>query len=178
MDPYLGEIRLFSFTKIPTNWLPCDGRLLQVSQNAALFSLLHNQYGGDGVKTFALPDLRGRVSVHRNPMDATNNFYPQGRMTGTVATTLTLANMPDHSHTFCGTNANATDVTPIGAVFANTRVNIVSDQYVSNPQMSGLATAAPMMLGNAGTSFPVTNMQPYLVLNYCIAILGEYPPRN
>lgn len=178
MEPYLGEIRLFSFARIPVGWLPCDGRLMQVTQNAALFSLLSNYYGGDGKVTFALPDLRGRVAVHRDPRPNPLPCYPVGTKGGLSAATLTINNLPLHTHSFIGTAIAASSTQPVNAFFANTKSNNVPDQYVVNPQSTNIGNPSPMMLGTTGAAAPISNMQPYLVLNYCIAILGDYPPRN
>jgi len=178
MEPYLGEIRLFSFSKIPQGWLPCDGRTLTIQQNPALYSLLGTQYGGDGRVNFALPDLRGRVPADVNPRDATQNFFPQGKLAGAATVTLTAANMPLHNHTFYGTSNVATATVPTNNLFGSTQNNTVTSQYVSNPTAQQIGVPSPIMFTAAGGSTPVSNLQPYEVLNFCIAIAGIFPPRN
>jgi microcystin-dependent protein len=178
MEPYLGEIRMFSFSQIPQGWLPCDGRILVIQQYVGLYSLLSTQYGGDGKVNFALPDLRGRVPANVNPRDTTQNFYPQGKQAGAAASTLTAANMPIHSHTFYGTSNAATATVPTNNLFANTQNNSVPYQYVTNPTAQQIGAPSLIMFTSAGGSAPVSNLQPYEVLNFCIAIAGIFPPRN
>ena len=169
MDPFLGEIRTFPWDWAPRGWALCAGQLMSISQNSALFALLGTMYGGDGRTTFGLPDLRGRVPIDRSSSE------PQGTIDGIEQVTLTTGTMPAHNHPMIGTSAIATGKQPTGNVFANdTSPN--ADFYAadSNP----LLTIAPGTVGLAGGNQPHDNMQPYLVLNYCIAVSGIFPTRN
>lgn len=166
--PYLGEIRLFSWNWPPRQWAICDGSLLSIAQYSALFSLLGTMYGGNGVQNFALPDLRGRTPIHRS------STYSQGEIDGSETVTLTIATMPAHQHTFYGTSATANQKGPTSAVL--TADSVAGDNFYApdtNPQ-----AISPSSIGPAGGNQPHMNMQPYLVMNYCIALAGIYPSRN
>lgn len=167
--PYIGEIRLFSWGFAPKNWAFCDGRLLGIQQNQALFSLLGTMYGGDGVSTFALPDLRGRAPIDRSSEE------PQGLKDGTEQVSLSIASLPAHNHMLLGTSATGTFPGPSGHAFASDTSATV-DFYAadSNP----LLAIAPSTIAGAGSNLPHQNMQPYLVLNCCIALSGVFPSRN
>ncbi len=169
-DWYLGEIRNFAGKTVPKGWMPCNGQLLSVSQNQALFSLLGTSYGGDGRVNFALPDLRGRVEVGANQSD-----YPLGARGGLENVTLNVQQIPAHSHSFNARSEAGT--TPA-----------IADNYLSSagggaPQaIYGQPGAAiplnPGSIGNYGGNGSHNNLQPYLATNYCIAIVGIYPSRN
>lgn len=169
-DPFIGEIKLVAYGAIPHGWAPCDGRLLAINTNQALFSLLGTTYGGNGVTTFALPDLRGRVAMHPS---ASN---PQGSVGGAENVTLTQNNLPSHNH-FVGATSTVADST----AFTNNYV-----AATSNPQGAVNLYAAPASLqplaaasvSNTGGNQPHENCQPSLVLNYCIALNGIFPSRN
>ncbi|NOT83721.1 MAG: phage tail protein [Methylococcaceae bacterium] len=165
-EPFIGEIRPFAFNIIPRGWASCDGQVLPINQNQALFSLLGNQYGGNGTTTFALPDLRGRVGVH------VGSLYPQGQPGGQEAVQLTLTQMPLHSHAV-SCNKNPGDATtPGGNYWAEN-----SDGYGVYSSTGG-ATMHPAAIGNAGGNQPHENMQPYLVMNFCIALNGIFPSQS
>ena len=184
MDPFVAEIRIFPFNFAPRGWAWCDGQLLPLSQNTALFSLLGTTYGGDGKTTFALPDLRGRVPMHpgQGPGLSPRNL---GESIGSATVTLTAAEMPYHSHTVpcssteTGLEAASTVSTETGSeaaspVFARTD----SDRppaYSSSPPNVNMA---PEALTPAGGGMPHNNMSPYLACNFCIALQGVYPPRS
>jgi microcystin-dependent protein len=142
----------------------CNGQLLPINQNQALFSLLGTTYGGDGQTTFALPNLRGRVALH------IGSGLIQGENLGEEAHTLTISEMPAHSHALQGTTNNANQPVPTGNLLAT-----VGNVYTT---AQNLTTINPASVGNAGGSQPHTNMQPYLVLNFCIALQGIFPSRN
>ena len=170
MDPFLGEIRLFPWEWPPRGWLLCAGLLLSIQQNSALFALLGTTYGGNGTTTFALPDLRGRVPIDRSSQE------PQGARDGTETVTLTIATMPAHTHALTGTSTVATVKTPTGHALAND-TSPAADFYAAatgNP----LTTLSPNSIGVGGGNQPHDNMQPFLVLNYCIANSGLFPSRN
>ncbi len=168
-DPYLGEIRNFGFNFAPLGWALCQGQLLAISQNTALFSLLGTQYGGDGVTTFALPDLRGRVSMGFGHGPGLSDRV-QGESGGAEAVTLTQAQIPAHNHPVAAASA-ATTKNPSGAVPAFTAAGT---SYGTTADLA----MSPTMTGSTGGNQPHENVEPYLVTNWCIALEGIYPPRN
>lgn len=161
-SPWLSELRIFSFDIIPKGWMPCDGRLLSVNQNAALFSLLDNAFGGDGVTNFAIPDLRGRVPMHVGP------GMIRGRSVGEEKHTLTLGEIPTHTHQAIASSNSPNTAYPEDSFWAS---NNSKTPYGDSPdhQMSG-SSLAP-----AGNDSPHNNMAPYLVTNICMAVEGVYP---
>jgi len=168
--PYIGEILAVPFNFAPKGWATCQGQLLAISQNTALFSLLGTYYGGNGVNTFALPDLRGRTPVGMGQGPGLSR-YDIGQTGGEETVTLQVSQMPAHTHTAFGSLNAGTTATPTGAVWATqTRVYVYSSSQ--STQM------APQALGPAGGSQPHDNMSPYLVLNYVIALNGIYPARQ
>src|SRR5271157_5709210 len=175
-DPFLGEIRIFGGNFAPVGWAVCDGSLLQIAQNTALFSLLGTTYGGNGVQTFALPDLRGRVVLGFGNGPGLSP-YVEGQAGGTETTTLTTAQMPSHSHSV-GATETATTTDPKGAVPAK----IEGASVGATPKAYGAASDGTAMnaamVGPSGGGQPVSILQPYLVINYIIALQGIYPSRN
>ena len=167
-EPFLSEIRIFSFDYAPRSWAMCNGQLLPINQNQALFSLLGTTYGGDGRVNFALPDLRGRVPNHFG------NTLILGQRGGEAAHTLSVSEMPTHTHFLSANlaagnaNTNATLGPPAGNYWANTGKSHYS---TSAPN----AAMHPSAVSNVGGSQPHTNMQPYLALNFCIALQGVFP---
>lgn len=164
-DPYVGEIRVFGCNYAPRGWALCNGQLLPISQNQALFALLGTTYGGDGRTTFALPDLRGRTPLH------TGNGVSLGQSAGEETHTLIVSEMPMHTHLVSGTNADAAAGSPAGGVWAASGANPFSTA-APNTAMNGGSLAA------SGNSQPHSNMQPYLTMNFCIALTGIFPSRN
>ena len=170
-DPFLAEIRIFSFDFAPKGWALCNGQLLPINQNQALFSLLGTTFGGDGQTNFALPNLRGRVPNH------VGSGHTLGEQGGEIAHTLSIAEMTQHLHFLAsnlaviGANTNATQGSPTGNFWANTG----KAHYSTSP---GNAAMAPGAVTNVGGSQPHVNMQPYLALNFCIALQGIFPSRN
>ncbi|HEX3467629.1 MAG TPA: tail fiber protein [Candidatus Elarobacter sp.] len=173
-SPFVAEIRAFPFNFAPKGWALCAGQLLPISQNTALFSLLGTYYGGDGKSNFALPNLQGNVAVHTDQY-AGGGQYPLGSESGTDYVTLLTSEMPSHTHTVqCDTNAlNTTVANPQNALPGNTSPNKI---YSATTTPS--ATMNPAMISVAGGSQPHNNMQPYLCLNFCIALQGIFPPRS
>ena len=173
-NPYLAEIRIFAGNFAPTGWAFCDGQILSISQNTALFSLLGTTYGGDGRTTFALPDLRGRAPVHMGQGPGLSN-YSIGQVGGQENTTLTINQLPAHNHLVACDNSGATTSSPAGAIPANAGINAV-DQYFSSRSSTG--TLSPSALQNTGSGQPFPNQGPYLALSFIIALQGIFPPRN
>jgi microcystin-dependent protein len=172
-SPFVAEIRVFPFNFAPRGWAFCDGQLLSISQNTALFSLVGAFYGGDAKVTFGLPNLQGNVAMHSDQYSG-GGQYPIGSQSGSDYVTLLTSEMPAHAHNVQGDVllATSTQVAPGGHIPGNAQTkNIYSDQ-TSNSQMS------PLMIGVTGGSQPHNNLQPYLVLNFCIALQGIYPPRT
>ena len=169
-EPFIGEIRLFGFNFAPRGWAMCNGQLLAISQNTALFSLLGTNYGGDGVRTFALPDLRSRVAIHEGQGSGLSP-YTIGEAGGAETVTLTVGQMPSHAHYLKVSGAAATSTTPSGNVLARATANV----YGANSDGSKMhAGTIPV----TGGSQPHTNVQPFLAVNFCIALQGIFPSRN
>ncbi|MFJ7732880.1 phage tail protein [Lysinibacillus sp. NPDC097231] len=164
-EPYVGEIRLFGFGIVPRGWARCDGQVLSINTNQALYSILGATYGGDGRTTFALPDLRGRVPVH------VGNGVTLGQKAGEETHVLTINEMPAHRHIVSASSESATLKVASGNVWGPSFKNIYETAQL-NTQMNIQALSA------AGNSQPHQNMQPYSVANYCIALVGIYPSRN
>lgn len=165
-EPFLGEIALFPYDFVPKNWAPCDGRLMGIIQNSALFSLLGTNFGGDGWNTFALPNLNGRVAlgVGRGP-GLTD--YSIGEAGGQAEVTLSTSQLPAHHHGMRVATATASHGSPVDAVPAGAPV----EMYNAN-------ATDQEALGRAGQSLPHPNIQPSLGLRYCIALAGIYPSQT
>ena len=171
-EPFLGEIRIFSFDYAPQGWAMCNGQFLPINQNQALFSLLGTMYGGNGQTTFALPDLRGKVPNH------IGQGLTQGQTGCEISHTLSILEMTTHLHTVSSNHAvvgaatNATVGVPTGNFWANSGKSMYSTSSPGNSAMH------PSAVTNVGGSQPHTNMEPYLVLNFCIALIGVFPSRT
>lgn len=164
-EPFLSEIRIFSFNFPPKSWALCNGQLLPINQNQALFSLLGTTYGGDGRVNFALPDLRGRVAMH------VGNGFDLGQRAGTETHTLISPEMPAHTHQ-AKASANGPTVTPPTGNFW------ASNSGFTAYGNAGDTTMAPTAIGNTGGSQAHENRSPFLTLNYCIALQGIFPSPN
>jgi microcystin-dependent protein len=163
-EPFLSEIRLMSFDFAPKGWAKCEGQLLPINQNQALFALLGTTYGGNGQTLFALPDLRGRTPIH------VGSGHTLGERGGEQAHTLSIAELPSHVHVANGTSDNATVDSPAGNLLASG-----ANQYAPPPPTTSLS---PGTLGNVGGSQAHLNMMPFLTLTFCIALQGIFPSRN
>ena len=165
-EPFLSEIRIFSFNFAPKGWALCNGQLLPINQNQALFSLLGTTYGGDGRVNFALPNLQGSVPIHDG------SGFTLGQKGGEYAHTLIQSELPAHTHQLMGSTNTAVNTPSATTVLGTT-----------NPQQlyvapSSLGAMNPGAIGNVGGSQAHANQQPYLVLNFCIALQGIFPSQN
>jgi microcystin-dependent protein len=170
-NPFVAEVRIFAFNFAPKGWAFCDGQLLPISQNTALFSLLGTMYGGDGKSTFALPDFQGSVVIHAGQGQGLS-LYDQGQTGGAEFITLLESEMPAHSHGLVGDEDDASFKTPQNMILAGGNAMYRS----TNPTVD--TTLNFQSLSPAGGSLPHNNMMPYLTLNFCIAMQGVFPPRG
>ncbi|MCL4262372.1 MAG: tail fiber protein [Anaerolineae bacterium] len=162
-QPYVGEIRIFAGNFAPAGWQFCEGQLLPISENETLFNLIGTTYGGDGQSTFALPDLRGRLPLHQG------NGFILAETGGAEEITLTVNQIPSHSHPLLGTQSLANDANPGGNLLAQATT---FDPYQTNPANAAMA---PQAISPVGGSQPHTNFQPYLCVNYIISLFGIFP---
>lgn len=171
-DPFVAEIRIFPFNFAPRGWAFCDGQLLPLSQNTALFSLVGTTYGGDGRSTFALPDLRGRAPMHPgqgqglSPRDL-------GETGGIETVTLSESEIPAHSHAMRAQSSLANTRAPTGSAIARP-----ARAQTFAPASANVVAMASQALGSAGGQAPHNNMMPYLTFHFCIALQGIFPPRS
>ena len=176
-DVYLGQIQAFGFSFAPRGWALCQGQLMNIQQNQALFALLGTTYGGNGTTTFGLPDLRGRVSNSQGQGPGLAN-YTLGELSGSENVTLNQTQMPLHNHLITTNNSQGTSPTPSGNVDAG--VSFARGQTPPNiyAASSDGTTLKAGTLTTAGGSQPHSNLQPYLTVNFCIALQGLFPSRN
>ncbi len=175
MDPFVAEIRIFPFNFAPKGWAFCDGQILPLSQNTALFSLLGTTYGGDGKSNFALPNMQGNVPMHPGQGPGLS-LHDLGETGGSDTVTLLESEIPAHSHTMMSLPAPADRTAPVGNCIA--RVQGTSGPYVPASPAPAPAQMADNAVAPAGGDQPHNNLQPYLTLNFCIALQGVYPPRT
>jgi microcystin-dependent protein len=168
-EPFLSEIRIMSFEFPPKGWALCNGHLLPINQNQALFSLLGTTFGGDGRVNFALPDLRARTPIH------VGSGHTLGERGGEQAHTLSIAELPTHTHVLNGSSAAASVSVPGGNLPAVVDTSTFGSAYAS---AQGLVAMAPAAIANAGGSQAHLNMQPFLTLSFCIALQGIFPSPN
>jgi microcystin-dependent protein len=172
-DPFVAEIRIFPFNFSPRGWAFCDGQLLPISQNTALFSLLGTYYGGDGKSTFALPNLQGSVPIQSGQSN-TGSEYFIGQIGGSEMVTLLTSEMPFHNH--------SVQASPYPADYPLPAPDTVLCQVAGDASYSTQITPSAVMafqsLGISGGSLPHNNLMPFLTLNFCIAMQGIFPPRG
>ncbi|MEN0054285.1 MAG: tail fiber protein [Mucilaginibacter sp.] len=177
-NPFLGTVSLFAGNFAPRGWALCNGQLMSIAQNSALFSLLGTTYGGDGITTFALPDLRGRAPIHWGQGPGLTN-RELGEASGSENVTLVVTQMPQHNHIVSASTTTATQGSPAGNVLA-----VSTDPGAGSAPLNFIepasinTTMAPGTISPAGGNQPHNNMQPYLTITFIIALQGIYPSRN
>ena len=171
-EPFLGMIALFTFNFAPLGWAFCNGQLLPISQNQALFSLLGTTYGGNGTTNFALPNFQSRLPIHFG-QGAGLSSYVLGQVGGVESATLLINNMPAHNHTLNAVSDPGGTSVPAGAFHANT--GALDPDYKTSGTVVAMNAGA---IGTNGSNQPFNILQPYLTVNYCIALQGIYPSRS
>lgn len=161
-QPYVGEIRMFAGNFPPNGWLFCDGQLLAISEYDTLFNLIGTTYGGDGQSTFALPNMMSRIPIHQG------NGFVLAETGGVEEVTLTVNQIPLHSHALLGSADPASSRSPAGQVLGRTSAEAYASEFAAQP-------LSPQAVGSAGGSQPHTNLQPYLCVNYIISLYGIFP---
>lgn len=172
-DPFVAEIRIFPFNFPPKGWAWCDGQLLPLSQNTALFSLLGTTYGGNGKSNFALPDLQGRAPMHPGQGPGLS-LHDLGETGGTETVSLLESELPSHGHALMSLPAPGDTPTPAG----NSLARVIGATPYVPPAGAPLVAMAPEALAPAGGDQPHNNLQPYLTFYFCIALQGVFPPRT
>lgn len=173
-DPFVAEIRIFPFNFAPIGWAVCNGQLLPISQNTALFSLLGTTYGGNGITTFALPDLQGRAAMQPD-QGLGLSLHDLGETGGSDTVTLLVSEIPTHSHALRANPLTGDTPTP-GATASLARPGTIL-AYQTNTA-ANLAPMAPESISPTGGDQPHNNLQPYLTMRFCIALQGVFPPRS
>ncbi|QXH53761.1 tail fiber protein [Pseudomonas fakonensis] len=180
MDGFVGEIRLFTMSWVPRNWLPCNGQTLTISQNQVLFSLIGNLYGGDGRTTFKLPDLRGRVAIGTVVPTAPTSAHPLGEYEGGETSAIPASIVPLHNHTLRVSSATSGNAGPANN-FPGASLLLTNGNNAGNVYVTASATGRTPINANTvvpGNGVPAPNVQPSVVLNYCICANGLYPSRG
>jgi microcystin-dependent protein len=174
--PFVGEIRTVGFNFAPLGWALCNGQLLPISQNVALFSILGTYYGGDGISTFGLPNLQGAGPIGAGQGPGLSQF-DLGETGGATAVTLIQAEIPDHTHAINAVSGSGTQNSPAGGVLATAHYGRALDQQYG-PTSATPVAMSPTALAVAGGNLPHNNLPPYLVVNFIIALQGVFPPRD
>jgi microcystin-dependent protein len=172
-ESFIGQIQIFGFNFAPRNWAACNGQILSIQQNSALFAILGTTYGGNGTSTFALPNFQGRAPMHWGNGPAGNVVL--GKMGGVESVTLTLDEMPAHTHQLNATNDLSNSGAPANNAYLAKTSGPPGTPYNN---VATDTTLSPNAIGFAGNSQPHSNMQPYLTLNFCICLYGIFPSRN
>lgn len=170
-EPFVGEIRMVGFNFAPQDWAFCDGSTMSIAQNEVLFNLIGTTYGGDGLDTYQLPDLRGRRFVHQGT-DRSGSPWVIGQVAGEENHTLTGQELPSHTHVPAASSFNGTTSNPVGAVWA--RASGATPAYGA-PENAGMS---PNTIDPAGGSQPHENMPPFVVINFIISLFGIFPSRD
>jgi len=165
-QPYVGEIRMFAGNFAPAGWMFCNGSLLPISENEVLFQVIGTTYGGDGQSTFAIPDFQGRVPIHMG------NSFTEGEKAGVESVTLTVNQIPSHTHSLQGTSASAAGTAPSNATLPAAALASSITPYGTDAPNT---TLSPQSVTPVGGSQPHENMQPFLCINYIISLFGIYP---
>jgi len=171
-QPYIGEIRMFGGNFAPAGWALCQGQLVPISQNDALFTLIGTTYGGDGQETFALPDLQGRVPVHAGQGPGISQTYQLGEKVGVESVTLTIQQIPIHTHPYLASTAVANSNSPSNQVIAQ------STQRAVYFEANTTTNLAPSAVGPIGGSQPHENLMPYLCITFIISLFGVFPQQS
>lgn len=169
-EPFLGEIHMVGYNFAPRGWALCNGQLLSIAQNTALFSLLGTTFGGNGTTTFALPNLQGRRPIGEGTQSGGGPTYVQGQAGGEESTTLILSQLPSHNHGFTASTSIGNQASPSGGLLAASAVDA--------PYATATDGVQTTQVSNAGGTQPHENRSPYLALNFVIALNGIYPSRN
>jgi microcystin-dependent protein len=175
-QPFIGQIQPYAFNFAPKNWALCNGQIMSIAQNAALFSLLGTMYGGNGTTTFGLPNLQSRVPMHVGTLNG--EMFVQGEMAGEENVTLMFSNLPAHNHSFNGTANQANDANPAnGSALAQIhQASGLGDGYYAPD--TAPQPLDPTSLSTTGGNQPHSNIQPYLAVNWCICLFGIFPSRS
>jgi len=184
-DQFVGEVRLFGFSRIPEGWFACDGSLKSIAEYQVLFALIGTTYGGDGITTFAVPDLRGQVPLHQGTGTGLTP-RPIGSAGGTPTVTLTVAQLPNHSHPMSAVNATATSNAPGNTMMTGAIVNNAppppspppADQFYISQVTTAPVTMNAQCIQGQGGNLPHDNIMPVLTASFCIAYLGVYPSQG
>ena len=172
-NPFIGEIRMFGGNYAPYGWAFCDGSLIQISDNPTLFNLIGTTYGGDGVQTFGLPNLLGRMPIHAGQIQGSSQ-YVLGQIGGLEQVTLLTGQIPSHTHTLSGSTDTANATAATGNVLATPTAS-VGTPYAQAPARAAMAAAS---VGPAGNSLPHDNMMPFLCVTFIISLFGIYPSQS
>jgi microcystin-dependent protein len=175
-DPFVAEIRMFPFNFAPRGWAWCDGQIMPLSQNTALFALLGTTYGGNGKSTFALPDLMGRAAMHPGQGPGLS-LHDLGETGGSDTVTLLESEIPAHAHTVEAAGVTGSQASPTGATWAATGARLRPGTPIYAPGGPGNTSMSPMATSPTGGDQPHNNMMPYLTFYFCIALQGVFPPR-
>jgi microcystin-dependent protein len=176
--PFIGEVRMCGFQFAPVDWAMCNGQSLQIAQYNALYALIGTTYGGDGIQTFNLPNLQGRLCVNQGQGTGLSP-YVMGQMAGTESVTLTTSNLPQHNHTLSASTNTVTTNVPAGNLLGAGQTTSPGTAYfytTSSPVATG--TLAPQTVANTGGSLPHENRMPSLCVTFIIALAGIFPSRN
>lgn len=171
-EPFLAEVRIVGFNFAPRGWAFCDGQILPINQNQSLYSLLGTTYGGDGRTSFALPEFRGRTPIHKGRSNG-GPVHALGQKSGEETHTLAVSEMPQHTHMLSASSSNASSEDPTNQSWAKSTERI----YAASTAASATAMSSSL-IANSGGGQAHENMQPYLAMNFCIALQGLFPSRN